>query len=222
MRLLIVNADDLGLSVGVNEGIVAAHAGGIVTSTSLMVVAPAAEHAATAARDHRALSVGLHFVDDSLALDDPAHAARLFAQQLERFRELVGSDPTHVDSHHHVHIPRMATFAELVSPLGVPLRGDGRVPFVGEFWGQPEARGVTDLRHVGRDHLVELVGRRTAEGFTELICHPATVTGDFESSYVEERAAELATLTAPGLREQIEALGVKLASYHDWHRHEIA
>jgi predicted glycoside hydrolase/deacetylase ChbG (UPF0249 family) len=36
-RLLIVNADDLGLSEGVNAGIAEAHERGIVTSASLMV-----------------------------------------------------------------------------------------------------------------------------------------------------------------------------------------
>ena len=36
-RVLIVNADDLGLSEAVNTGIAAAHERGIVTSASLMV-----------------------------------------------------------------------------------------------------------------------------------------------------------------------------------------
>jgi predicted glycoside hydrolase/deacetylase ChbG (UPF0249 family) len=41
------------------------------------------------------------------------------------------------------------------------------------------------------------------------------VVGDFRSSYLEERAVELATLTEPGLREEIEALGVSIVSYRD-------
>ena len=36
-RTLIVNADDFGLSDGVNDGIVRAYTNGIVRSTSLMV-----------------------------------------------------------------------------------------------------------------------------------------------------------------------------------------
>lgn len=35
MRMLVVNADDFGLSLGVNDGIIEAHAAGIVTSTSV-------------------------------------------------------------------------------------------------------------------------------------------------------------------------------------------
>ena len=36
-RILVVNADDFGLSSGVNRGVVRAHDEGIVTSTSAMV-----------------------------------------------------------------------------------------------------------------------------------------------------------------------------------------
>ena len=59
-RYLIVNADDLGLSVGVNQGIIQSFEQGIVTSSSLMVRAPAAEAAAAYARSHPSLSLGLH------------------------------------------------------------------------------------------------------------------------------------------------------------------
>src|SRR5207249_100992 len=57
---LIVNADDFGLSPGVNRGIVAAHEQGIVTSASLMVRWSAAAAAADYGRGHPALSLGLH------------------------------------------------------------------------------------------------------------------------------------------------------------------
>ena len=128
MRRLIVNADDFGFAAGVNEGIVEAHVSGIVTSTSLMVGRPAAADAARLAREYSALSVGLHYEEDGPEIDEPGHAARTFAAQLARFRELTGAEPTHVDSHHHVHMTRMSTFAPLVAPLGVPLRGDGASP----------------------------------------------------------------------------------------------
>jgi chitin disaccharide deacetylase len=219
-RLLIVNADDFGLSPGVNDGIVEAHARGIVTSASLMVGAPGATAAAARARKCADLSLGLHFVEPEDAdLDDPAQAARAFATQLERFRKLVGSDPTHVDSHHHVHADarRMATFSALVAPLGVPLRHDGRVPHIGGFYAQWEP-GVTDLGHVSREFLVELVGNEALEGFSELGCHPARVTDDFSSSYVREREVELRTLTDPGLRDELETIGVRLVSFRDWAR----
>jgi chitin disaccharide deacetylase len=214
MRLLVVNADDFGLSRAINNGILEAHAQGIVTSTSLMVSTPAAADAARAAADHHELSIGLHFVDDDANLEDRAAAARSFESQLARFRALVGRDPTHVDSHHHVHSAsprRRAVFAELVEPLGVPLRGQSGVAYVGAFWGQWQA-GVSKPRHVQRPFLLQLIRTMVGEGLTEIGCHPGRV-GDFSSSYLHERAVELATLTEPGLREEIAALGVQLVSF---------
>src|SRR5436190_3388019 len=58
--ILIVNADDFGMTPGVNRGIISAHESGIVTSTSLMVRGAAAAEAVELAREHPQLSVGLH------------------------------------------------------------------------------------------------------------------------------------------------------------------
>lgn len=218
MRRLVVNGDDFGLSPGVNEGIIEAHTNGILTSTSMMVRERAAGEAAQLARDHPALSVGLHFVEpDEIDLDDPRQAERAFTEQLERFRELIGRNPTHVDSHHHVHASgnRMEVFRRFVAPLGVPLRRDGSVAYIGGFWAQWKP-GVTNLEYVSRRFLLRLVATETTEGFNELACHPARVTGDFRSSYLEPRAAELQTLTEPELKEELEATEVKLVSYHAW------
>ena len=173
-RVLIVNADDFGLSAGVNDGIIEAHKRGVVTSTSLMVLAAAAQAAAHAANDHPTLSVGLHFVDDTPALDDPAHAAAEFARQLERFRELTGHDPTHVDSHHHVHatLERLQTFGEPRRPAGaIPLRSAGPVRYIGGFYGQPRP-GQSDPALVSRPHLLRLVATEAFDGFSE----PAAAT----------------------------------------------
>jgi predicted glycoside hydrolase/deacetylase ChbG (UPF0249 family) len=216
VRRLIVNADDFGLAAGVNEGIIEAHVRGVLTSTSLMVNRPGATDAARLARDHPALSVGLHYEEDSPEIDEPGHAARTFASQLARFRELTGSEPTHVDSHHHVHMTRMPTFAPLTEPLGVPLRGDGRVPYLGDFYAHPSP-GVVDLDRIRTPFLLELLARADAAAeFTELGCHPARLTDDLHSSYAGEREVELATLTEPDLRERIESVGLTLASYRDW------
>ncbi len=214
MRRLIVNADDFGLTVGVNAGIVEAYERGIVTRASLMVHAAAARHAAEQAREHPRLSIGLHFVDDTAALDDPAHAASEFARQLDRFRELMGREPSHVDSHHHVHLRRMSTFAQLVEPLRVPLRGDGLVRYLGAFYAHPEP-GVVDHDRIREPFLLDLLNHLDA-GFAELGCHPGRVTAELNSSYLREREIELATLTDPMLPSKIEALGLTLVSYRDW------
>src|SRR5262245_22573007 len=60
LRRLVVNADDLGLTVGVNDGIFDAHEQGILTSASLLANAPATADAVRRARSHPALGLGVH------------------------------------------------------------------------------------------------------------------------------------------------------------------
>jgi chitin disaccharide deacetylase len=60
LRTLVVNADDLGLTVGVNNGIFDAHHRGILTSASLMANAPAAANAICRARSRSTLGIGVH------------------------------------------------------------------------------------------------------------------------------------------------------------------
>ena len=58
-RILVVNADDFGLTPGVCRGILQAHSEGIVTSTSALVAAPAFDSHAGQLRDS-GLAAGLH------------------------------------------------------------------------------------------------------------------------------------------------------------------
>jgi chitin disaccharide deacetylase len=59
-RLCIITADDFGLHPAVNEAVEVAHRTGVLTATSLMVGAPAAQDAARRARALPELHVGLH------------------------------------------------------------------------------------------------------------------------------------------------------------------
>src|SRR3977135_13419 len=60
MKNLIVNADDLGWTDGVNRGILEAFHNGIVTSTSLLANGAAFAGGAEAARSAPGLGVGVH------------------------------------------------------------------------------------------------------------------------------------------------------------------
>ncbi len=227
-RNLIVNADDLGASEGVNSGIERCHVEGVLTSASLMVAGAAVEQAVALSAEHPAMSVGLHW--DVVGEDErdfdlgDEHAVREeFAEQLGRFRELMGRGPTHVDSHRHTHLePEVRElFAELAAPLGVPLRGDGRVTFIGGFYAQWEWE-VTDLRHVSVEAFARIVHEEVGEGWTELSCHPGFVTPDYRPVYREERVEEVRTLTDPRTRRMLEQEGVRLHSYREVPRESSA
>jgi len=59
-RLLIVNADDLGLHEDINRGIYLAHTEGIVTSASIVACGAAFDHASTIIQECVELDVGVH------------------------------------------------------------------------------------------------------------------------------------------------------------------
>jgi predicted glycoside hydrolase/deacetylase ChbG (UPF0249 family) len=124
-RYLIVNADDFGLSHGVNRGVIKAHEQGIVTSASLMVRWPAAAAAAAYCHEHPGLSAGLHFdlgqwtyrngnwesLYEVAPVNDVAALKREADLQLGAYLRLLGRNPSHLDSHQHVHRQEPARFS---------------------------------------------------------------------------------------------------------------
>src|SRR5258707_15381680 len=107
-KYLIVNADDFGLSEGVNKGIIETHERGIVTSASLMVHGAAVENAIEQSRAHPQLALGLHIdlgewffqngswlpLYERARVDDPSSVKEEIERQFEKFCGLVGRNPT--------------------------------------------------------------------------------------------------------------------------------
>jgi predicted glycoside hydrolase/deacetylase ChbG (UPF0249 family) len=212
MKLLIVNGDDFGLSRGANRGIVEAHARGILTSASLLVDTPFGAAAAQLAADLPELSLGLH-ADVRPDLDPEACAAEI-ERQLALFRELVGSWPTHLDSHRNVHAhPALAgAFVGVARRRGLPLRGHSTARPLPSFYGQ--WGGQTHPERISVPGLLSLLGE-VEDGVTELGCHPGYVDETLESSYADEREIELRTLCDPGLRAALAELGIVLTNFHE-------
>jgi predicted glycoside hydrolase/deacetylase ChbG (UPF0249 family) len=229
-RWLIVNADDFGQSAAINRGVIAAHERGIVTSASLMVRWPASSHAADYARQHPALSLGLHvdlgewaYRDETWVplyavarSDDPEVLARELARQFESFRQLVGAEPSHLDSHQHVHReePLRSLMIQAAHRLGIPLRdAAARVRYDGSFYGQ-SSRGYPVPEAIHPDALVRLI-RTLPGGITELGCHPGAADNGLDTMYRAERAQELRALCDPRVRVAIGSSGVRLCSFRD-------
>lgn len=231
-RLLIVNADDFGMSPGVNRGIFEAHERGIVTSASLMVHRPAAAEAAAYGARHPALGLGLHvdlgewvYQDGSwipryeiVPTADGRAIERELDRQLRRFRRLTGRAPTHLDSHQHVHRcePARGVALARAAALGIPLRScDDRIRHCGDFYGRdaraaPYPDGITVMR------LLEILAGLPT-GVTELACHPGADPGPVEKGdpYAAERPRELATLCDARVHSAIVREGLKLVSFGD-------
>jgi predicted glycoside hydrolase/deacetylase ChbG (UPF0249 family) len=229
-RVLIVNADDFGRTPGINAGVVKARDEGILTSAGLMVRWPAAVEAAAYARRDRALALGLH-VDlgewhhDSdrwvtvYEVVDPEDSAAVEAEvraQLDAFRRLTGGDPTHVDSHQHVHRrdgPVRAVIGRLGAELGVTVREvRGDVRYCGEFYGQDDEHRPLP-GGILIDNLIRLI-RELRPGITELSCHPA-IGDDSDSPYAGERELEVEVLCDPRVKAVIADEGIELRSFAD-------
>jgi hopanoid biosynthesis associated protein HpnK len=142
VRRLVINADDFGLTCGVNRAILEAQRNGVVTSATLMANGAAFDDAVrTAATTH--LSIGCHvvLVDGSpllpagqlpsliasdghfpvnlttiarKALTRKLNAAEIEAEATAQIRRLqsVGITVTHVDTHKHTHM-----FPAVLRPL---------------------------------------------------------------------------------------------------------
>jgi predicted glycoside hydrolase/deacetylase ChbG (UPF0249 family) len=224
---LIVNADDFGLSDGVNAGIIRAHEHGVVTSASLMVHGRSAAAAATYAQGNRALDLGLHidlgewrYVESEWCATyervDSADADATAAEielQLELFSALVGNAPTHLDSHQHVHQdePAASIIDTWAARLGIPARGRGvDIRYEGGFYGQagkgdPWPSGITS------DALCSLLCQLPA-GVTELGCHPG-IADDSGSQYATERDVEVTALCSQAVRAALHYRGVELTTF---------
>jgi hopanoid biosynthesis associated protein HpnK len=92
VRRLILNADDFGLTPGINRSIVEAHTQGVLSSATMMANAPATAEAATLALAHPSLGVGCHVVlVDGAPITDPGRLPSLVPSQGSQFRNRVSS-----------------------------------------------------------------------------------------------------------------------------------
>lgn len=224
MKLLVVNADDLGYDPEIDRGILEAHARGIVTSATAMVETPFAPGALLGAP--RTLGIGLHAVLDPGAGREAAEAS--LRRQLARFRDLRGAEPTHLDSHKHAHAVKdvLEAMAEVAREAGLPVRAvDGRMREA------LRARGV-----LAADHFLGDASRRPAwsdgallaalpavgEGVTELMAHPGYAPSLARTSFGAEREVELRALCNPEARRLLAEAGVRLCNYADVRRQLVS
>ena len=244
LALVIVNADDLGMTVDVTDRILACFSAQAISSASLMVCMDDSSRAAALSRE-ASLPIGLHLnLDEPFAGDVPvvvrnahdrvrswfASRPRLLSSfnlsrsfhhdlrasisaQLDEFRRLVGCDPTHIDSHHHVHMS-WDVLCSSALPAKTPLRSTRwvdakprlRILRSGRTWWIRRRFISTDLffdlRHIspalgGTESLVSTSAPATT---IEVMAHPGMLD-------------EFAVLNSPWWREVTG--GLPLGSFAD-------
>jgi predicted glycoside hydrolase/deacetylase ChbG (UPF0249 family) len=131
VKRVIINADDFGLCESNTLGIISAHKNGILTSATCMMNMPYAKLALEEASKYPDFGVGIHltltvgsplikghksFTDENgnfkkkkmypggQPLVDEEELYAEWKAQIEKFIEIAGKKPTHIDSHHHVHM----------------------------------------------------------------------------------------------------------------------
>ena len=84
---LIVNADDFGLTPGINRAVAELHSAGALTSATLMANGPAFDDAVAIAHAHPTLGVGCHIVlTDGIPLAPPEHIPGLLGPDRKSLR----------------------------------------------------------------------------------------------------------------------------------------
>ncbi|MGH4050627.1 MAG: ChbG/HpnK family deacetylase [Clostridium sp.] len=241
MTNLIFNADDFGYSKGINYGIIEAHKRGVLTSATLMVNMSGTLHAVELMKGLKAMDVGLHLnislgkpltsgktlVDEKGNFMKPDNLPDDYKYDLEELRneiwtqynryiELVGKKPSHIDSHlfSSDKVPQMRKLSvELAIEKEIALRNyDIDLYHHVEFVNYRNYNAKPTL-----DYVAEYFSDIIKHEYVEIMTHPGFV--DIEvynnSSYNIQRAIELEFLTSIQISELIKKNNINLISYSD-------
>jgi predicted glycoside hydrolase/deacetylase ChbG (UPF0249 family) len=201
---LVVNADDFGYSYSINRGIIEAHSNGIVTSTSVMVDAVAANEAKDLTK-YPDLTIGLH-----LELADLNNVKSELKRQIDKFVTIVGRMPDHIDTHkrHTTDEGIKEVLAEYAEAHKIPVRNFG-VKHIGSFGINSNDASIEQLK--------KSVDEAT-EQFNELMTH-CGYSDDYlreHSSYSDPREQELKAICDPAIKQYITEKGLELCNWRQY------
>jgi len=242
---LIINADDFGLSRGVNYGIVDAHQLGVLTSTTLMITMPAVDHAIMLSKEVPNLGVGLHLnmtlgkplttclsliksngdfykpnekPDESLFSEEEIYQE--FKAQYDLFLIKMGKKPTHLDSHLYAHQryeKAKRAVLRLANECHLPVRDlDTHFHKVTFLdWFKAKNGFDTDLEKELPKRFSEMQHHEVCE----LMVHPAYVDHFIttQSSYNESRNKELQVLISQEMKDLIKSNDIDLIHFGELH-----
>ena len=243
---LLVNADDFGLSKGVNLGIIEAFKNGIVTSTTLMMNTPEIEHALALLKQNATLGMGIHLVATtgrpicnnvpSLIqengqfhnLGEIAKYATVedikkeFICQIERFLSF-GIVPTHIDSHHHIHMEEqlLDIVLDLAKQYNLPVRLGHKNKLIKNGYKEVKTTKYFSEGFYGQDltlkKLLDILSLAKQYDTVEIMTHPAYVDQTLlnVSRYTLPRCKELEILTDSKILSYVEQNKIELINYNN-------
>lgn len=203
-KFLIVNADDFGYSYSINKGIIEAHEKGIVTSTSVMINAIAANEAKDLTK-YPDLSVGLHF-----ELKEVKDVQNELDRQIERFVTIIGKMPDHIDTHkRHTTDEGVKVVLEVYAKThNIPVR-NFNAKHIGSFGINSSDSSLAQLKRSLNE---------ATDEYNELMTH-CGYSDDYlreHSSYSDPREQELASIIDPSIKQYIVAKGLQLINWRQY------
>lgn len=251
---LIINADDFGLSNGQNYGIIDCFKNGVVASTTLLSTGAAFDHACFLAKKHPELDIGVHLsldlgtpLSDSHVIPTLLNAENKFNRydleanhiavdseevytewraQIEKVLA-VGLTPSHIDSHHHIHMMLniFPVYLRLAREFQLGIR------FHPRKWTAHQIRQALPLLEglsyadsflntfyattITPDFFANLA---LEDGHTyEMMCHPAYLDQWImeNSSYNIQRSVEAQTLQSDRTQQLIQQRGIELINFKE-------
>ena len=228
---LVINADDFGYTKANTAGIIEGYRRGVIRSTTALCNMPYLEWGRDLAKDCTGLGIGVHltltlgksltggrsFTDgqgnflsrnEIYAADlDPDEVYAEWKAQIQRYIEVFGHKPSHLDSHHSVHDfneQQKAIVLRLAEEYGLHVRRYGPYQYVAGFYGPTATR--EDLLRI----LEENEGRDI-----EIMTHPGYCDLELyrESSYNVHRVQELDVLCAQEVLDYVRDHGIELTHY---------
>jgi len=204
---LIINADDYGMSPLFNKGILELAEKRIISSLSVMIKKNYLEKEKLEALKN--ISIGLH-----LELEEKDSIEEI-ESQLKSFQEKLGFLPSHLDSHHHMHLteenlPKTIRVAKKYNlPVRSYLSANRKKIKLAVI---RTADGYIDW-HPQRIEILEKDFSKLEIPVAEMVCHPGYYDKNSTSPYNERRQQELDFLKSDRFKKMIK--NFELINYNE-------
>ena len=234
---VIINGDDLGYTMGINEGMVLASQKGILRSTTAVMNGAYINEGAEMMREHPEIGVGLHLnltlgkpltccpslTDPTTGLfyagrtevwkhnPDYVEIEREWNAQMEAFVDVFGRYPDHIDSHHSVHdaTPQALEISmHLAQKSDIPMRRYNSFQYVPDMFGRTQPQ-----------ELIAILEKYEGQDI-EIMAHNAIVDLDLYrwSSYSFGRVRELDILCSDEVKQYVKDHDIEITNYSEVNR----